>query len=178
MLHKVSARVLLPVLFRLPSQPLLRLPDRTTHENIPPMMADDHYWDSYPETLSTADVAKILIVGRPAVLVRLKTGVIPGHLIVGSWIIFKSEIRSWLESTSNQAPTATPAAVDVLAAYEDEMSYRDLMVLFGKSKQTIYSWLHNGEIPAFHVGSRWIIHKVQLRQKLRATSNQTPLEET
>jgi excisionase family DNA binding protein len=146
--------------------------DRNTYETTPPMMDDDSYWDPFPDTLTTADVAKILSVGKPAVLVRLKTGVIPGHLVVGSWVIFKAEVRAWLESTSNQIPAGPPAPVDVLAGYADEMSYRDLMVLFGKSKQTIYTWLHDGEIPAFHVGTRWIIRKSQLRQKLIETSNQ------
>ena len=151
-------------------------PDRTTHETAP-MMDDDAYWDPFPDTLSTGDLAKILSVGKPAVLTRLKTGAIPGHLIVGSWIIFKAEIRAWIESTSNQAPLRPPAPVDVLAGYDDEMSYRDLMVLFGKTKQTVYTWLHNGEIPAFHVGTRWIIRKSQLRQKLHDTSNQNIREE-
>ena len=151
--------------------------DRNTYETTPPMTDDDNYWDAFPDTLSTADLAKILSVGQPAVLTRLKSGVIPGHLIVGSWVIFKAEVRAWLDSTSNQVPAGPPAVVDVLAGYADEMSYRDLMVLMGKTKQTIYTWLHNGEIPAFHAGNRWIIRKSQLRQKLRETSNQNVREE-
>ncbi|WP_416173127.1 helix-turn-helix domain-containing protein [Cryobacterium sp. 10C3] len=43
----------------------------------------------------------------------------------------------------------------------------------GITEQTIYTWLHNGEIPAFHVANRWIIRKSQLRQKLRDTSIKT-----
>ena len=136
------------------------------------MTDDDAYWASYPDTLTPADVAKILSVGRPAVHTRLKTGVIPGHLIGGSWIIFKAEIRSWLTSTSNQTPPGPPEPVDVLQGYPDEMSYRDLMTLTGKAERTIYAWLSNGEIPAFHAGNRWIIHKAQLKRKLSDTSNQ------
>lgn len=147
-------------------------PDRTTQET-PSMTDDDDYWDAFPDTLSTADVAKILSVGKSTVLLRLKTGVIPGHLIGGSWVIFKAEVRAWIESTSNQTPAAPPTAVDVLEKYADEMDYRDLTELLGKSKQTIYTWLHNGEIPGYHVGSRWTIHKSQLRQKLLETSNQS-----
>lgn len=135
-------------------------------------MMDDEYWVDYPETLTTADVAKILRVGKPAVFARLQSGIIPAHQVVGSWIIFKAEVRAWLDSTSNQAPDGPPAPVDVLAAYGDEMSYRDLMVLFDKTKPTIYRWLQTGEIPAYHVGIRWIVHKTQLRQRLRETSNQ------
>lgn len=69
-----------------------------------------------------------------------------------------------------------PADVDVLAGYADELNYRDLMVIMGKTKRTIYSWLNDGEIPAFHVGNRWIIHKAQLLEKLRQTSNQSIAE--
>ncbi|MBC7594933.1 MAG: helix-turn-helix domain-containing protein [Kineosporiaceae bacterium] len=147
-------------------------PDRIPNETPPPMTDDDSYWAEFPDTLTTADTAKILRVGKATVLVRLKTGAIPGHLVVGSWVIFKAEIRAWLDTTSNQTPTTPAVPVDVLAGYEDEMSYRDLMVLLGKSKQTIYSWLHNGDIPAFHIGTRWIIRKDHLRHTLIETSNQ------
>ena len=151
--------------------------DRTTNESTPPMMDDDSYWEPFPDTLTPANLSKILSVGRPAVLARLKSGVIPGHLIVGSWVIFKAEVRAWLDSNSNQAPARPPAEVDVLAGYADELGYRDLIVIMGKTKRTIYSWLNDGEIPAFHVGNRWIIHKTQLREKLRQTSNQNVSEE-
>jgi excisionase family DNA binding protein len=151
--------------------------DRNTNESTPPMMDDDTYWAPFPDTLTAADLSKILSVGRPAVLARLKSGVIPGHLIVGSWVIFKAEVRAWLDANSNQAPAGPPADVDVLADYPDELSYRDLMVIMGKTKRTIYSWLNDGEIPGFHVGNRWIIHKTQLREKLRQTSNQPVREE-
>lgn len=147
-------------------------PDRTSHEQNSPVTDDDAYWDALPDTLTPTTVAKILNVGKPAVLSRLRSGVIPGYQIRASWILFKAEIRAWLASTSNQAPPGPPAPVDVLAAYGDEMTYRDLMALFGKTKQTIYIWLHEGEIPAFHVGNRWVIHKPQLRQRLREISNQ------
>jgi excisionase family DNA binding protein len=146
--------------------------DRTINENAPPMMDDDAYWAPFPDTLATGDAAKILSVGRPAVLAKLKNGVIPGHLIVGSWIIFKAELRASIEATSNQPLTGPQADVDVLSDYADELTYQDLMKLLGKSKRTIYSWLNTGEIPGYHVGSRWIIHKQQLRERLRATSNQ------
>lgn len=137
----------------------------------------DEYWDSYPATLTTADLAKILRVGKPAMFRRLTGGVIPAHFVVGSWIIFKDDVRAWLESTSNQASQTPAAPVDVLAGYPDELSYQDLMVLFGKTKQTIYLWLRSGEIPAYNAGKRWVIHKSQLRQLLHETSNQNVTDE-
>ncbi len=81
---------------------------------------------------------------------------------------------SWLVSTSNQAPLTPPAPADVLAGYPEEMSYRDLMALFGKTKQTIYAWLQTGVIPASHAVNRWLIFKAQLRPLLDKTSNQVP----
>ncbi len=135
-------------------------------------VTDDDYWAAFPDLLTSTDLARILRVGRPAVLARLKRGTIPGHQIGGSWIIFKAEIRAWLASTSNQAPATPPAPVDVLASYPEEMTYRDLMVLFGKTKQTIYAWLQTGVIPASHAANRWIIFKAQLRPFLDKTSNQ------
>ena len=137
-----------------------------------PMAEDDSYWATYPDTLSVAEVAKILRVQKPSVFLRLKNGTIPAHQISGSWIIFKPELRAWLGSTSNQTVSDVPAPVDVLEAYPDELSYRDLMVLFGKTKQTIYAWLNDGEIAGFHVGGRWVIHKGPLREKLQTSSNQ------
>jgi predicted DNA-binding transcriptional regulator AlpA len=135
-------------------------------------VTDDDYWAAFPDLLTSTDLARILRVGRTAVLARLKRGTIPGHQISGSWIIFKAEIRAWLASTSNQAPATPPAPVDVLASYPEEMTYRDLMVLFGKSKPTIYGWLRTGVIPASHAANRWIIFKAQLRPLLEKTSNQ------
>ena len=147
-------------------------PDRTTHEYNASMTDDDGYWAALPNTLTPTQLAKILSVGKPAILRRLRAGTIPGYQIRASWIIFKPEIRAWLASTSNRPPAEPPKPVDVLDDYDDEMTYQDLMALFGKTKQTVYIWLHEGEIPAFHVGSRWVIHKAQVRERLREVSNQ------
>lgn len=136
------------------------------------MTDDDDYWAALPNTLTPTQLAKILSIGKPAVLSRLRSGVIPGYQIRASWIIFKSEIRAWLASTSNRPPAESPKPVDVLADYGDELTYRDLMALFGKTKQTIYIWIHEGEIPAFNLGNRYVIHKAQLRERLSEISNQ------
>ena len=138
----------------------------------PDYMTDEDYWATFPETLTTTDLAKILRVGKPAVRSRLRSNIIPAHLISGSRIIFKQEIRAWLASTSNQPPIEPLPAVDVLAPYGEEMTHRDLMKLFGKTKQTIYIWLSGGHVPASHVGGRWLIFKSQIEQLLTETSNQ------
>jgi excisionase family DNA binding protein len=141
------------------------------------MAEDDSYWATYPDTLSVAEVAKILHAKKPSVFLRLKNGTIPAHQISGSWIIFKAEVRAWLDSTSNQALSSVPAKVDVLESYPDEMSYRDLMVLFGKTKQTIYAWLHNGDIPGSNIGGSWVVLKVQLERQLLLSGNQPKMSD-
>lgn len=136
-------------------------------------MSEEDYWAQFPDTLTTADVAKIIRTGIQAVRARLRRGTIPGHRIGDTWIIFKPEIRAWLASTSNQHHTGDTPAVDVLADYPDELNYRDLMRLFGvKYKGTIYIWLEQGHIPGSFIEGRWIVHKWQLRERLDATSNQ------
>ena len=139
----------------------------------PDYMTDEDYWATFPETLTTTDLAVILRVGKPAVRSRLRNNIIPAHLISGSRIIFKQEIRAWLASTSNQPPAEPVPAVDVLASYGGEMTYRDLMNLFGKTKQTIYIWLSEGHIPASNTAGHWLIFKSQIEQLLAATSNQS-----
>ncbi|MDT3318121.1 helix-turn-helix domain-containing protein [Microbacterium sp. KSW4-11] len=135
-------------------------------------MSEEDYWAQFPDTLTTADVAKIIRTGAPAVRSRLRDGIIPGHRIADSWIMFKAEIRAWLASTSNR-PSRPTEPVDVLTDYPDELSYRDLMRLFRvKYKGTIYIWLEQGHIPGSLVGNRWVVHKWQLRDLLEETSNQ------
>jgi len=146
--------------------------DRTTHETTPLVTDENDYWDSLTDTLSVAQLAQILSISKITVAARLRAGDIPGYFIVGSWIVFKEEVRAWLDSKSNQVAPGPAAPVDVLIRYGNELTYRDLMKLFGKSKPTIYAWLNNGHIPAFHLGTSWVIHKPQLRQMLNATKNQ------
>lgn len=150
-------------------------PERSPNETPEPVSEED-YWSQFPDTLTTADVAKIIRTGAPAVRARLRDGTIPGHRIADSWIIFKAEIRAWLAATSNRPRTSEP--VDVLAGYPDELNYRDLMQLFRvKYKGTIYIWLEQRHIPGSFVGGRWIVHKWQLRELLDETSNQRARQE-
>jgi len=155
------------------AQPTRPITNTAIRANGRPLMAeDDSYWATYPDTLTVEDVAKIIRVKKRSVFLRLQNGTIPAHQISGSWIIFKAEVRAWLASTSNQATSDAPEVVDVLESYPDELNYRDLMVLFGKTKQTIYAWLHNGDIVGSNIGGGWVILKAQLRQQLRLSSNQ------
>lgn len=143
---------------------------RSDHD--PPQTVTDDYWASYPETLTSEHLAKILRIGVPAVQARLRSGSIPAHHVGRSWIIFRDEIRAWIAASSNRPGGDAVAEPDVLQGYDDEISYRELMKLFGKTKQTIYIWLHGGVIPASNVAGRWVVLKPQLRELLRTTSNQ------
>jgi len=147
-------------------------PDRTPHESPHPVSEED-YWAEFPDTLLTADVAKIIRTGVGAVRARLHAGTIPGYHLGGSWIMFKSEIRAWLASASNKPQPPSPA-VDILADYPDELNHRDLAQLLRKSKQTVYAYLERGVIPGAFVGGRWVVHKWQVRDCLIEASNQPP----
>lgn len=141
---------------------------------------DDTFWQQYNDVLTATELGQILRLKAPSVLLRLRNGTIPAHWIERSWIIFTAEIRAWLPTTLNQPtrpaqsmlipkPTAQP--VDVLADYPDVMDYNDLIRLFGKTKPTIYRWLKAGTIPAYRDGTRWIIHKDQVRSVLLQSLN-------
>jgi excisionase family DNA binding protein len=142
-----------------------------------PLIDDDRYWDSFPSTLTVHDMVQILRLSKRSVFVKLNSGDIPGYQIAASWIMFKPEIRAWLATLSNQPATAPPPFVDVLDEFPEEMTYQELMALFRKTKQTIYVWLRDGQLPGYRTGTHWIVHKSQLRGALRAASNQQPKEE-
>jgi excisionase family DNA binding protein len=142
-----------------------------------PLIDDDRYWDSFPSTLTVADMAQILRLSKRSVFAKLNSGDIPGYQIAASWIMFTPEIRAWLSTLSNQPATPPPPFVDVLDEFPDEMTYQDLMALFQKTKQTIYVWLRDGQLPAYRTGTHWVVHKSQLRGALRTASNQQPKED-
>ena len=136
---------------------------------------DGQDWDSFPTTLTPDHVAQMLSLTKETVVAQLKAGTIPASFMGGSWIIFKAEILALVESRSGQQATSEP--VDVLAGYANEMTYRDLIKLFGKTKLTIYRWLQTGVIPAFHIGDHWVIHTHQVRRAIHQASNQRVLED-
>ncbi|MFL2002067.1 helix-turn-helix domain-containing protein [Microbacterium sp. A1-JK] len=140
-------------------------------------MSEEDYWAEFPDTLLTADVAKIIRTGVGAVRARLHAGTIPGYHLGGSWIMFKPEIRAWLASASNQ-PQPPSRPVDLLATYPDELSHHDLAQLLRKSKQTVYTYLERGVIPGAFVGGRWVVHKWQVRDRLTRASNQAAATDT
>lgn len=156
---------------RLISDPWHSEAERSEHEYDP--VNEEDYWAQFPDTLTAAHVAEIIRVSVPVVRSRLRTGKIPGHLIGGSWLMFKPEIREWLNSRSNQ-PREAGEPVDVLANYPDALTVKELIAFFGKAKETLYIWLEKGVIPGARVADQWIVYKWQLNELIAATSNQTP----
>ncbi|MDR5700109.1 helix-turn-helix domain-containing protein [Agromyces aerolatus] len=98
-------------------------------------------------------------------------GRLPGYrLTISSWLVFRDELRAHLNASSNRVPrdTSTP---DVLADFDEVLGYRDLMLLLGKSKPTVYAWLQAGTIPGYFLDGRWIIYRHELRVALDAVRN-------
>jgi excisionase family DNA binding protein len=160
--------------------PAHRLPDQTETERplstgaASPRMAQDDYWDSLPVTLKSKDLERLLQIGQTTVSLWLNRGTIPGHQIAHSWIVFRSEVRDWLESTSTVPVPEHEPYPDPLDDYGDYLNYQDLMALLGKSRPAIFGWLNNGTIPAMRPGGRWRVEKNTLRRLLEETSNQRP----
>lgn len=137
-------------------------------------MAEDDYWDSLPPTLTSKDLQRLLNIGQATVSLWLNKGTIPGHQIAYSWITFRSDVRTWLESTSTVPFPEHEPYPDPLDEYGDHLTYQDLMVLFRKSRPAIFGWLRDGTIPAMRPGQRWLIEKNAIRRLLEQTSNQRP----
>lgn len=132
---------------------------------------DDDYWARFPEALTTADVARVLRLSESTARRRLDDAKVPGYrLTEQSWVVFRDELRSMLEAASNRA-SGPAVAVDVLADYPDELGYRELMRLLGKSKPTIYAWLDDGTIPGHQVNGLWVAYRHELRAALDAVRN-------
>lgn len=130
---------------------------------------DDEYWAGLPHALSVRQVSATLRVSDDSIWRRLKAQKLPAYRIAGSWIIFRDELRQWIECNSNQRDHTEPVEpVDVLQQFGDELTFEDLMRIFGKTKQTVYRWLNDGVIPAYSNGGRWTIYTGDLREALAA----------
>lgn len=135
-------------------------------------MAEDDYWDTLPATLRSKDLERLLQIGQTTVSLWLNRGTIPGHQIAHSWIVFRNEVRQWLESTSTVPVPDHEPYPHPLDEYGDTLTYRELMVLLGKSRPAIFGWLNNGTIPAMRPGGKWLVEKSALHRLLDETSNQ------
>ena len=134
-------------------------------------MTDTEYWEALSDPLPVRELAPLFRVHEATIHRHLQNGTIPGHYIGRSWLVYKCEIRAWLAARRN-IPTDQVIDDDPLADFPDELRMRDLMALFGKTKQTIRAWLEDNEIPGYRVNGRWVAYKTELRETLARTSNQ------
>ncbi|WP_368499973.1 helix-turn-helix domain-containing protein [Herbiconiux sp. A18JL235] len=131
-------------------------------------------WDQFSTVMSTLQIAATLGIRQMDVLNRFADGTIPAYRFGKYWIVFTAEFRAWITACTTTDSAQMPP-VDVLAAYDETMTYKDLMELFERSKLTIYRWIADGTLPAFKIGNRWLIRTHYLRQTLNENSNQSPL---
>lgn len=52
------------------------------------------------------------------------------------------------------------------AQWPEVLSISDQAAILRKGEATIWRWLANGEIPAYHVAGAWIVYREVLRQRL------------
>lgn len=52
----------------------------------------------------------------------------------------------------------------------------DVADVMGVSKQAVYKWLHDEVIPGYKLGNTWFILRDDLKDTMRAGSNQNPKE--
>ncbi|PPK91943.1 excisionase family DNA binding protein [Kineococcus xinjiangensis] len=57
--------------------------------------------------------------------------------------------------------------------YGPHLTINDLMAILGVSRATAYKLVQHGEVPAYRVGSSWLILRDEVREHLAAGSNQT-----
>jgi hypothetical protein len=138
------------------------------------VLIDDAFWAELPEVLHTKHLTQITRRGAQTVFIWLARGILPGHRIAGSWIVYKEVFQHRLESPNE--PYTLP--VELLARYGEDLSIADQALLIGRSKKTVYLWLRLGHLPARRLGPSWLIYKTPFVELLEATSNQETASQT
>jgi excisionase family DNA binding protein len=133
-------------------------------------LMDDSYWSTFPDVLTFDQLERILGKVRVTVWRWLQNGTLPAHQVAGAWIVYKEEVRAKIARPDSR-PTL-PA--QFLAGFPDELTAAQLGEVLGKSKQTVYKWLNQEELPGHQLGGAWILYKSEIRDLLLSTSNQTP----
>lgn len=67
----------------------------------------DSIFEHYPEVLTVPEVAELLRMTKPGTYKWLRSGVIPGYKVEGTWFIFRDELKARLQAGAN-----TPAVKD------------------------------------------------------------------
>lgn len=152
-------------------------------------MVDEEYWASKPVVLGVADLAQITRKGEATIWSWLKHGRIISHNIAGSWITYREVFHHQV----TEPDVDYPLPVELLGQYPEELTVAELAELLGKTKQTVWRWLRDDQLPGVAVrleesgieykndtflakkkGS-WVASKTGLVELLRESSNQADL---
>ncbi|GEB45717.1 hypothetical protein MTE01_16620 [Microbacterium testaceum] len=59
----------------------------------------------------------------------------------------------------------------LFAEYPPILSARDLADVLGLNSKTVYEYLQSGELPAYHIGSKWVIVRDEVVEHIARSSN-------
>lgn len=130
-------------------------------------MIDEAYWAQFGPHLSAEELARVLRRSRLAVYRWLREGIVPGHQISGTWIVFSESVSAYLEDPDS--PHVLP--VGFLSTFPDELSVEDVARMLGLSGKTIYKFLASGDLPGRRVGGFWVLYKSEIARRLEETYN-------
>ena len=61
----------------------------------------DAIFERYPEVMTVPEVAELLRMTKPGTYKWLRTGVLPGYKIEGTWFVFRDELKDTLRKGTN-----------------------------------------------------------------------------
>lgn len=62
---------------------------------------------------------------------------------------------------------------ELFAGYGPILSVSDLTKILGVNSKTVYDYLQSGDLPAYRIGTKWLILRDEVREALRTSSNRT-----
>ena len=130
-------------------------------------MIDEAYWAQFGAHLSADELGRVLRRSRLAAYRWLREGIVPGHQISGTWVVFSESVSAYLEDPDS--PHVLPAGF--LATFPDELSVEDVAKMLGLTTKTIYKFLAAGELPGRRVGGFWVLYKSEIARRLEETYN-------
>jgi len=59
----------------------------------------------------------------------------------------------------------------LFAGYPPVLSAKDVAEVLGLNSKTVYEYLQSGELPAYHIGSKWVIVRDEVVEHISSTAN-------
>jgi excisionase family DNA binding protein len=59
---------------------------------------------------------------------------------------------------------------ELFAQFPTHLSVTNLSAILGVTKKTAYDYLQSGEVPAYRIGSKWVILRDEVRDFVRASA--------